>query len=57
MKEKKNERFIGRKGIYSKKTREDLMEKGAISSGEDGFMEGYNHPEYIFTEEIRSEEE
>ncbi len=29
------------KGVYSKKSRQDLVEKGALTSGEEGFMKGY----------------
>ena len=54
----RNEEFIGKKGIYSKKTRNNLVDSGAISNEEDGFMGGYDNPGTIYTdEEIKTEEE
>ena len=45
--DKKNEEIVSKQGIYSPEIREDLVDKGAIDSGEDGFMHGYNNPEEV----------
>ena len=36
------------KGFYSKKTRERLVEEGALSNEEAGFMQGYEDWEELF---------
>ena len=48
---------VKKEDIYSKETRERLLDDGAINNEEDGFMEGYGKEEFIDDHETDEDEE